>query len=117
VSLFGCKSRDHATHADKRLVSSNGDLESEVDDDKIVTDEDKSEAAALKAKANKAFAGGLQSLAQRTTLTWRRKGVQALHPTVYRRHRSQSQRLDFLEQSGHGQSKDGGTRWSHLRCQ
>jgi hypothetical protein len=37
-------------------VSSDGELEQEVDEDRIVTDQDKEQAAELKQKANKAFA-------------------------------------------------------------
>ena len=40
-------------------MSSNGELEPEVDEDKIVTDEDRTEALVVKGKANKAFAGGV----------------------------------------------------------
>ena len=43
--------------ADGGLVSSNGELEPEVDDDKIVTEEDRVKALEVKTKANKAFAG------------------------------------------------------------
>lgn len=39
------------------LVSSDGELEQEVDEDRIVTDQDREQAAELKAQANKAFAG------------------------------------------------------------
>jgi len=38
-------------------VSSDGELESEVDEDRIITDQDREQAAELKVKANKAFAG------------------------------------------------------------
>jgi serine/threonine-protein phosphatase 5 len=38
-------------------VSSDGELEPEVDEDKIITDEDRKDALEAKAKANKAFAG------------------------------------------------------------
>jgi hypothetical protein len=41
------------------IVSSDGELEPEVDEDKIITDEDRQEALEVKAKANKAFAGVL----------------------------------------------------------
>jgi serine/threonine-protein phosphatase 5 len=40
-------------------VTADGELEPEVDEDKIITDEDRKEAAEVKAKANKAFAGEL----------------------------------------------------------
>jgi serine/threonine-protein phosphatase 5 len=43
--------------ADGGIVSSDGELEPEVDEDKIVTDEDRAEALVVKGKANKAFAG------------------------------------------------------------
>ena len=39
------------------IVSSDGELEPEVDEDKIITDQDRSEALVVKGKANKAFAG------------------------------------------------------------
>jgi len=38
-------------------VGSDGELEEEVDLDKIITDQDREQAAELKVKANKAFAG------------------------------------------------------------
>jgi hypothetical protein len=38
-------------------VSSEGELEPEVDDNKVITDEDRAAALELKARANKAFAG------------------------------------------------------------
>lgn len=38
-------------------MSSEGELEPEVDDNKVVTDEDRAAALELKARANKAFAG------------------------------------------------------------
>lgn len=38
-------------------MSSDGELESEVDEDRIITDQDREQAAELKVKANKAFAG------------------------------------------------------------
>jgi serine/threonine-protein phosphatase 5 len=37
-------------------VSSDGELEPEVDENKIVTDQDRADALELKANANKAFA-------------------------------------------------------------
>ncbi len=41
------------------VVSSDGELEPEVDEDKIVTDQDRAEALEVKGRANKAFAGKL----------------------------------------------------------
>jgi len=38
-------------------VGSDGELEEEVDMDRIITDQDREQAAELKVKANKAFAG------------------------------------------------------------
>lgn len=38
-------------------MGSDGELEEEVDLDKIITDQDREQAAELKVKANKAFAG------------------------------------------------------------
>ena len=38
-------------------MGSDGELEEEVDMDRIITDQDREQAAELKAKANKAFAG------------------------------------------------------------
>ena len=43
--------------ADECAVTSDGELEPEVDEDKIITDQDRKEALELKAKANKAFGG------------------------------------------------------------
>ena len=43
-------------------VGSDGELEPEVDDDKIVTEEDRARAADIKAQANEAFAGELAIL-------------------------------------------------------
>lgn len=41
-----------------RIVGSDGEMEPEVDDNKIITEQDKALALELKAKANKAFSGG-----------------------------------------------------------
>ena len=41
----------------KSPVGSDGELEEEVDMDRIITDQDREQAAELKVKANKAFAG------------------------------------------------------------
>jgi serine/threonine-protein phosphatase 5 len=38
-------------------VGSDGELEEEVDMDRIITDQDREQAAELKVKANRAFAG------------------------------------------------------------
>ena len=38
-------------------MGSDGELEEEVDMDRIITDQDREQAAELKVKANKAFAG------------------------------------------------------------
>jgi hypothetical protein len=38
-------------------VGSDGELEEEVDMDRLITDQDREQAAELKVKANKAFAG------------------------------------------------------------
>ena len=51
-------SRESASCASLILVTSNGDLEPEVDENRIVTDEDRAQALEVKARANKAFAGG-----------------------------------------------------------
>jgi serine/threonine-protein phosphatase 5 len=50
-------SRNEESTANDFKVSSDGELEPEVDEDRIVTDQDKEQAADLKAQANKAFAG------------------------------------------------------------
>lgn len=46
-------------------MGSDGELEQEVDEDRIVTDQDREQAAELKQKANKAFAS--KSLSPTTT--------------------------------------------------
>ena len=42
-------------------MGSDGELEEEVDMDRIITDQDREQAAELKVKANKAFAGECSS--------------------------------------------------------
>jgi hypothetical protein len=89
-------------------VSSEGELEPEVDDNKVVTDEDRAAALELKARANKAFAGG--SGARRGGAAVRRCGRASKGPNYGRRGKLMAARC-LGDCHGHGDVRTGDGRW------